>query len=271
MAKAVLKIRGIALTMLQETLRRRVLYVVAFMMLITLVIIISGQVALRMATESGETSIATGIREGFVRNVLGIWSSTAAVVLAIFLGAVGVSSEVTAKTIVNVLSRPVDRATYLMGRWIGTLAFLWAFQFLGILIALFIALAYDVRYSPLLWVGVANLFVSTLFFSGVSLGFSVFMPPVLAGGCTILISSLPGLVSDLTRHPRWIARVFADAAYYLAPATMPVDLIGGSFTRELVHPEYRLYFEVMAENFLYTVVVFILACAIFARRELRLR
>ena len=85
MAKAVLKIRGIALTMLQETLRRRVLYVVAFMMLITLVIIISGQVALRMAAESGETSIATGIREGFVQNVLGTWTSTVWLTIASLL------------------------------------------------------------------------------------------------------------------------------------------------------------------------------------------
>jgi ABC-type transport system involved in multi-copper enzyme maturation permease subunit len=39
--------------------------------------------------------------------ILGIWGS-AAIFLALFLGAIGVSSEIGAKTIVHVMSRPVE-------------------------------------------------------------------------------------------------------------------------------------------------------------------
>jgi len=269
-ARTAAKIRCIALTALQETMRRRVFYVVVILVVIVAAVMVGSMGFLRMARESGEKEIVSTITAGYVQNFLGIWQA-ATMFLAVFLGAVGISSEVTAKTLVNILSRPVDRAAYLTGRWLGTVIFLWAFQILGMLLALLLTRVFDVHFVSSLWFGFVNMFVDSLFLSGVSLGLSVVMPPILAGGFSIFLQILPGIAKNSTQHPRWILRGLANAAYYLSPATMPVDLIEESFTKELLHPNYGLYSRVLAENMLYAIAVFVLACAVFARREVRFR
>jgi ABC-type transport system involved in multi-copper enzyme maturation permease subunit len=264
------KIRAVATTAFQETLRRKVLYVVLVLMVLTGLITIASTVALRLATESGEAEMGDAIRSGVVASVLQMWSG-AAVFLAVFLGAVGLSSETTARTIVSVLSRPIDRWAYLTGRWVGVLSFLWAFQLAGVLITLGLTLVLHAKFAPTLWLGLVGLFVNSTLLSGVSLGLSVVTPPILAGIVAFLLPSLPSLADVFIKIPRWFARGPAFVAYYLAPAKMPVNLIGDSFKSEIIHPTYGLYSRVLVENLLYALVVFAIGCAIFSRRELKLR
>jgi len=270
MAKTTAKIRAITRIALQETLRRKVLYIVAVLVVLAMFTVGSGMFFLDLAKQAGETQTISSITSQFVEVVFGMWTA-GTLFLAVFLGAVGVSSEINGKTIVNVLSRPVERRAYLMGRWFGTVIFLFAFQILGVLIALLIGQIFDVRFSETTWLGIVEMFVDALFFSGVSLSLSVIMPPVPAGASALLLSMLPAMVSDLTKDPRWFLRLPALAAYYAGPARMPVSLISESFSKQLLHPDYALYIQVLAENLLYVVAVFIVGCVIFARRELRLR
>jgi ABC-type transport system involved in multi-copper enzyme maturation permease subunit len=268
MGKATTQIRALALNAFQEVLRKRVLYVAAILIVLVAIIIFSQIKLLEMAGEAGEST--GGISGNFVQQTLGLWNFAASL-LALFLRAVGLSSEITAKTIVHILSRPVDRTVYLAGRWLGVLAFLWAFELLGISLSLLIARIFDVHFAPIFWAGCAEVFVNVAFLSGISLGLSVVIPPVLAGSCAFLLTIVSGFLGDTLHHPQWILRILANAAYYLLPARMPEDLIAESFQKELLHPNFALYFQIMAENLGYTVVVFAIACVIFARRELRLR
>jgi len=269
-ARSLVQVRAIAVTAFQETLRRKVFYLVAILAIFIIAMVSSGRVLLQMATEAGEMDTAASVRSGMVQNILEVWQF-AAIVLALFLGAVGVSSEITAKTIVNVLSRPVGRAVYLGGRWVGVVTFLWLFQLIGILVALVVARIFDVRFVSTLWLGFAKMLVDTVLLSGVSLGLSVFMPPVVAGAGAFLLQMTPGLVKDYLQHPFGVVRILALALYYLSPASMPSNLIQESFTTQLLHSNSSLYSQVLFENLLYSAAVFIAACAIFARREPRLR
>lgn len=270
MADTTAKVRAIAATAFQETLRRKVLYVVLVLMIVIGLVTISSTIFLRLATEAGEAEMGDAIRSGVVSNVFGMWS-TASIFLAVFLGAVGLSSEMTTRTIVSVLSRPVERWAYLTGRWIGVLAFLWGFQLIGVVIGIGLALMFHAKFAPTLWLGLAGLFVNSTLLSGVSLSFSVVAPPILAGIGAFLVPSVPSLVEFFLGIPKWFIRWPALLAYFLSPAKMPVNLIGDSFSQELLHPAYGLYLRVLSENLLYTLAVFTVACAIFARRELKVR
>jgi ABC-type transport system involved in multi-copper enzyme maturation permease subunit len=264
------QIRAIAATAVQETLRRKVLYVIVFLVLLVGFISVSSATVLRMVAESGEKNIGDTVRASLVSSTFSLWVA-AAQFLALFLGAVGLSSETGAKTIVNVLSRPVDRSVYLIGRWTGLLAFLWGFQLAGIVLGLGMALAFRVPLASTLWIGLAGTFVQIALLSGVSLGLSVVMPPILAGGCAVLLQMLPALVQGLTHHPRWFIHAPAIAIYYLSPADMPVNLISASLSKQLLHPQFGLYGAVLAENLVYGVVVFAFGCLALRRREMRLR
>jgi ABC-type transport system involved in multi-copper enzyme maturation permease subunit len=247
-----------------------VLYVVAVLIILLVSAIGSGMVFLRMATEAGEFETASSISASFVRNTLGMWSS-GGMFLALFLGAIGISSEIHAKTIVHVLSRPVERSAYLAGRWLGILSFLTVFQLLGIALALLVAWIFNVGFTPTLWLGLAEILVGIFFLSGVSLSLSVVMPALPAGACAMILSIAPELVGKMTNDPRWYLKAPAYFAYYLGPADMPIDLVGESFSKQALNPDYALYTQVLIENLVYTLVVFTLAAALFSRKELRLR
>ena len=264
------KLRAIIWTSFQETLHRRVLYLVLILALIVIAMISSQMVYARLATEAGETEAVTRMARGLFQHILSAWDS-AAFFLALFLGAVAISSELKSRTIVTVLSRPVTRWTYLLGRWLGVLLFLWAFLLVGILGALLWGAIFNLNYGSLFWLGLLELFVKATFFSGVSIGLSVILPPPAAGAITFVLTILPMMVKDTMGHPLLIYRALSTLGYYLAPAHMQVDLIEESFKKEMVDPKYLLYGQVLVENLLYTVVVLLLAGAIFKRRELRLR
>lgn len=77
------KLRVIALNALQETLRRKVLYIVVFLTVIVLALTASQMVFLHMATAAGENKIAASVALKTVQAMLGIWSA-AAFFLALF-------------------------------------------------------------------------------------------------------------------------------------------------------------------------------------------
>jgi ABC-type transport system involved in multi-copper enzyme maturation permease subunit len=269
-AETIPKIRAVAATAFQDTLRRKVLWIVLALIMVIGFFMGSSMIVLRLASQAGEMEIGQSIRSSIVSGALNLWSG-ASVFLALFLGAIGLSSETSTRTIVGVLARPVERWAYLTGRWIGVLAFLWGFQLVGMSIALALTYALGVTFAPTLWLGLAGMFVNAALLSGVSLGLSVVAPPVLAGICAFLLPLLPVLVNPFLGVPNRLLRLPALVIYYLAPARMPADLVAGSFSKELVDPTYGLYAGVLAENFLYAVAAFALGCVLFARRELKLR
>lgn len=264
------KLRAIMLTSFQETLHRRVLYLVLILALIVIALLCSEMVYARMAEQAGETQVVSHMAKEHFERILDTWDF-AAFFLALFLGAVAISSELKSKTIVTVLARPVARWTYLLGRWFGVLLFLWAFLLVGILGALLWGALFHLHYGSLFWLGLADLFARATFLSGVSVGLSVVLPPVAAGSITFVLTILPMMVKSTMGHPFWYYRIPSFLAYYLAPARMRVDLIHDSLTKEMVDPKYFLYGQVLLENLLYTGAVLLIACVIFNRRELRLR
>jgi ABC-2 family transporter protein len=269
-AKPVAKIRAVAWTAFQETLRKRVFYVVLILTVLIGGLLASEMAFMRMASAAGETKIASSIGLQAFQGAIGTWVF-ATTFLALFLGSVGISSEISGKTIANVFSRPVERPVYLLGRGLGILTFVWAFLLIGLALALLVARIFDLHYTAMIWLGFVELFVGSLFSCAVSLGLSAALPPVLAGFGAFLLTIIPKMVESGVHHPFWLLRWLATAAYYAAPAAMPDDLVSESLTKELLHPDYALYLQVMGENLLYAAAVFTLACIVFSRRELKLR
>ncbi len=202
------KIWLIALTAWQETIRRQVFYIVLLIIVLVGAGIAAEQAALRMAAAAGETGAIADMHASFVKNTLMEWN-VAAIFLALFLGSVGLSSEIGKKTIVHVLTRPVSRSAYLVGRWSGVILFLWAFIAVGVAIALALAAAFGVSWTAMMSLAVLEMLVMALLYSGICLGLSTFLPPVLAGCCGFFLTLLPDLVENSLRNPTWIWRMLA--------------------------------------------------------------
>jgi len=266
----VVKLVAITVNAFQETLRRRVFYVVLLLTVLVVAGIGSEMFFLRMARKAGETQILLRVGTQLMQGILQTWN-VAAIFLAIFLGAIGVSSEISARTIVHVMSRPVERWVYLLGRWFGLLIFLWLFLLLGVCGALLVSAWLNVPFAPTLWLGFVEMYVSAMFYSGLALALSIVLPPVAAGAVAFFLSILPDILQNAIRDPRWLHRIPALVGYCLGPAKMPASLIAESFSKERVDTDYWLYARVLGENLLYVMAALILANFVFRRRELRVR
>jgi len=89
------KLLAITFTAFQETLRRRVFYLVLLLALLGIVTIGSEMFFMRMARQAGEAQMIVQIGNYFMNTIVGVWDF-AAFFLAFFLGAIGVSSEISA-------------------------------------------------------------------------------------------------------------------------------------------------------------------------------
>ena len=260
----------IAANTFREILRRKVIYVLLVLGLLLMVTWLRQLSLMDMASEAGEDEILLQMRAGQTMSFLGAWSACTAL-LGLFLGAVAISTEIRNQTIVPVLVTPIQRWTFLLGKWLGTQLFVCILLGLGVGLGLAIMQAFELEMNALLWVSFLEMFAYATLYTGVSLSLSVMLNPVLAGGVTLLLSAAPGMIEFLFRHPHWALKGLAAAVYYVGPAHMPTTLLSDSFERELLQPDYSLYARVIVENVLYAAAFLLAGCILFSRREIKLK
>ena len=260
----------IAANTFREILRRKVIYVLVLLGVLMMIIWLGQTSLMNMASEADEPEILLQMKTSQTRIFFGMWSSCTAF-LGLFLGAVALATEIRTQTIVPVLVRPIPRWAYLVGKWLGTQLFVCLLLGLGIGIGLVIMWAFELEMRPLLWFSMLEMFAGATLFTGVSLGLSVVLNPILAGGATLLLSSVPNMIELLFRHPHWALKGLAATVYYLSPAHMPTDLLADSFERELLQPDYALYARVIVENILYSMSFLLAGCILFSRQEIKLK
>lgn len=262
--------RILAINALEETLRRKALYILLFVGLLITLRGIYGLVYMGMAEYAGETELLTQMRGQFVLSMFATMG-LAGELLATFLGAVGLSTEIKHRTIVPVLSRPVGRASFFFAKWTGTVAFLILFVGIGAAAALAVSFHWGLHPSPLFALGVAEMILGVAIVSAVSLALSTLFHPVLAGGGALVIVHLPLLMAPWGDHPRAAVRVLVDGASYLSPARSPVALLESGLVKGLLDPDYALYLSVLAENAGYAFAAVLAGALVFRHRELRAR
>ena len=201
-------------------------------------------------------------------NAFTVWT-TASIYLGIGLASVVLSWELHERTIFTVLARPVARAEFLVAKWLAVLLMTLVFLAIGVIIGLLCAWDLDVQILPMLKVALTATVVSIVCFTAVSMMLSVFLTPVVTSVVGIFMVMAPDLVKPLFEHQWASIRALATVIYYAFPAGMPVSLINESFGKIALNPNYTLYFRVMLENLLYGAFAFLLAFAVFSRREIQ--
>lgn len=251
-------------------LRSKVLYLVLFLTVVIAALSVLPFLMIQMASEAGEAETVRGMQEQSVVGIFGFWSAATSA-LALFLGATAISSEVKAKTIVTVLSKPVDRWKFLVAKWVGIETFLLAFFAVGILVVATVILVFEAHVSTLFWLGVARGFLTVMILSTAALALSTVASPVFSGGLPILLSMVSEFAAMYSDGSTAVVRIVTKAFFLLMPAPMPRDLLAQGFSSEPLNPEWSLYFQVMLENAGYSLVLLGLACFFFSSRELRLK
>jgi ABC-type transport system involved in multi-copper enzyme maturation permease subunit len=255
------RIYHIARNTFREAVRDRVLYnLIAFALLLSGAAILVGQISIDI--------------ERLVVVDLGLSAvSLFGVVIAIFIGIGLVSKEIEKRTLYTVLSRPVRRWEFIVGKFCG-LAGTLIVNALFMAIGVFGALLYVAHKfgRPDAWIFVALYFIilEFLIICSLSLLFSSFSSPLLSAVFSFSLFVIGSFADDLRGFAaltHGFTRWFATAAAYLVPNFSALNVISN------VAHQQPLSLHLVVQNTLYvlfyTAMVMSGAVLIFERRNLK--
>ena len=260
-AAPVNRIFPIALNTFREAVRDRVLYnLVAFAVLMSGAAILVGQ-------------ISVGIEKLVVIN-LGLTAvSLFGVVISIFIGIGLVSKEIDKRTLYTLLSRPVRRWEFVVGKFfglVGTLVLNTFFMAIGVFGALLYVEHNFAR--PDAWVLVALYFIILQFVivTGLALLFSSFSSPLMSAVFAFSLFIVGAFAEDLrgfARMTKGITRWIATGAAYLVPNFSALNVITPVAHGQPVSGQLILYNTAYA--LIYATMTICGAVLIFERRNLK--
>ena len=203
------KLQALALNTFKEAVRNKVFYLLVVLGIATAL----SSIIISMLTIGDKVKVLKDVGLAAI--------DFFSVLIAIFTGINLVYKEIEKKTIYNILSKPISRSTFILGKFLGlALTLLVALVSMTLIFFLFLLLAtghFDYR----LFVYFGLLYLELLIITSISILFSSFSTPILSSIFTIALY-LIGTVSwtfnqfkDLLRTP--IEKTSAYFFYYILP------------------------------------------------------
>jgi ABC-type transport system involved in multi-copper enzyme maturation permease subunit len=252
-----MKIWAIAGITFKEAKRDRILYLLFFFA--ALGIIASRLLAL----------LTVGDRVKIIKDVGLASISLFGILMAILIGTGLVYKEIDKKTIYTLLAKPLHRAEFILGKFLGLVLTLFVMTLAMTVIFLAIVYAHTLRIEATLLVAIAYIFLELVLITAVAILFSSFSTPIL--------SSLFALAFTLIGHLSWgldiiIQRMAPGPGRTLVRVLYAVlpDLENFNFKTEVVHG-LPLPPAIFLSSFLYgvcyTAFLLGLAVLVFRRRD----
>ncbi|MBP6824418.1 MAG: ABC transporter permease subunit [Acidobacteria bacterium] len=257
-----LKIIAIALNTFRESVRDRVLYnLVLFVVLIVAAASVIGR-------------IAVGLEAKIIVDVGLSATSVFGLLIAIFIGIGLVSKEIEKRTVAVILSKPVRRSQFILGKYFGlclTLLVNTAAMAAAVMLALIFSKGGFDSAQLVLWPAAYLIFLELSVMTAVALLFSCFSSPALSALFTLLIFLIGRWSPDLKLFAETadseMTRIICRALYHLMP-----NLAGFNFINEAAYGE-SVPLRLLAGNTVYAVcyIAALLAAAvlIFGRRSFK--
>jgi len=251
-----MKVWAIAYNTFREAVRDKVLYSLLFFA----IALIAASVVLNRLAIGQQSKIITD---------LGLASiSLFGTLIAIFVGIGLVSKEIDRRTILTIVSKPVGRGRFLLGKYLGlvlTLAVevtIMAICFLGML-----AIYTDGRIGPAL-LAIGLIFAELCVVTAVALLFSSFSSAFLSGLFTIAIWIIGHMSADLRAFGQkagGAARPITEALYHVLPNLRNFDVKAQVVYGLPIPGDLVTY--VLLYGAVYVSLVLVAATLIFERRD----
>jgi ABC-type transport system involved in multi-copper enzyme maturation permease subunit len=200
-------------------------------------------------------------------NGLRTWSFLG-ILFGILLGSYALSAEVTAKTIITVLARPISRWELLLGKWIAIQVFGLMSLLVGVAIHLAAGSYLSVEFSSVLWLALLHAMVAIMLYSALAMALGTVMGPLVAAAISALFYLLPDFATFLMDDKRqWVHLLGTGMHWIVPPGFKSVFVNSVDATLALDHSALS---KNLVENLIYCAIFFVLGCIIFTRREVRL-
>ena len=255
------RIRAIAFNTFRETVRDRVLYNLVFFAL------------LLVATAPLMAQISIGVQRVLLINLSLTAISIFGIVISIFVGISLVSKEIEKRTLYPVLSRPVGRGEFIVGKYFG-LAGTLLVNTLAMAAGFYLELLLMARSSTCAdantLIGIYFLFLQFLIVIGLALLFSSFSSPLLSALFALSMFVVGTCAEDLRTFAsmsqgaqKWLAQITS----YLVPNLASLNVITRVAHDQLI-PAALVGYNTLY-TLLYATATVSGALLIFSRRNLK--
>ncbi len=252
-----MKILSIALNAFRENLREKLLY----NLVIFALLMIGSSIVISRLTLGDYERLILDIGLGSIN----IFS----VLIAIFVGIGLVSKEIEKKTIYTIVSKPVPRYEFLVGKFCGLAITLFVNTCVMVAGLLLVLWARSVPIELVLFKAITLIYLECLVVTAVALLFSTFSSATLSAIFTLAIYVIGHLSSDLRLFGKKfmgdVGRGFLDVLYYLLPNLERFNLKG--------HVIHHIHFAAtdmaltLTYGLLYAGLLLLLASLIFQKRD----
>ena len=255
------RIRAIAFNTFRETVRDRVLYNLVFFAL------------LLVATAPLMAQISIGVQRVLLINLSLTAISIFGIVISIFVGISLVSKEIEKRTLYPVLSRPVGRGEFIVGKYLGlagTLLVNTLAMAAGFYLELLLMARSSTRADANTLIGIYFLFLQFLIVIALALLFSSFSSPLLSALFALSMFVVGTFAEDLRTFAsmsqgaqKWLAQITS----YLVPNLASLNVITRVAHDQLI-PAALVGYNTLY-TLLYATATVSGALLIFSRRNLK--
>lgn len=259
--RAILAIAG---TTVGEAIRRRVLLIILLIGVLFLVV----APGLGVLSARSETVVMKGMMLGIIQ----LTSAVIAIVLTVYM----IPNEIERRTIYTILSKPVQRWQFLLGKYLGAVAALLMMMALmsAIMVFVFWIQQKDIQAAVTLIQAPAMYFVQMSLLAAVAIFFSTFVSPLvnffLTGGMYLLGSLFNPFFQSLEESsgtPQ-IAKVAAKIVNWVIP-----NFANYNVQNPLINPDQVIvnekvyYIQAASYGLFYIALLLVAGMLVFDRRE----
>ena len=252
-----MKIRAIASNTFKEAIRDRILYLLLFF------------AAVFIAFSRLLALLTVGDRVKIIKDVGMASLSLFGALMAILMGTGLVYKEIDKKTVYSILSKPIHRYQFLLGKYLGLILTLFIMLLLMSLIFLALVFFHTFTIEWKFLIAIVYIFIEICLITAVALLFSCFSTPILSSIFSLsfyLIGHTSwGLETTINKMKPGTGKILVQILYTFLP-----DLENFNFKTEVVHnlpipPEIFLY-SLLYGTF-YSVFLLALAMLVFRKRD----
>lgn len=254
------RILTIARNAFREAVRDRVLYnLILFVLLLTGSAIFLGELT---AGQEARVIVDLGLSASLIFGTF----------IAIFVGVSLVWKEIEKKTVYSVFSKPVGRAEFIIGKYLGLcLTLLVNVAVMGVGISLAEAYVGGAKYIPAIWGAISLIFLELTITTAVAIVFSSFSTPALSALLTFFVflighfsASLKDLAENLGSRS---AVIFFSAVYYALPNLAHFSFIANTASGQVT--PLTLLGSCALYAIVFDAVLLGIAVVIFSRRNFK--
>jgi ABC-type transport system involved in multi-copper enzyme maturation permease subunit len=254
------RVFSVARNTFREAVRDRVLYnLVLFVLLITAAAVFLGDLT---AGYEARVIVNMGLSAALVFGAF----------IAIFVGVSLVSKEIEKRTVYAILSKPLGRGEFIVGKYLGlSLTLLVNVVVMGAGISLALFYVQGKQFIPSVWCALALIFFELTILTATATLFSSFSSPALSALMTFFIFVIGHFSASLKEFAVALgsqsARVFFEALYYVLP-----NLSNFTFITPAAHGQFpSVGFTAAAAAYaaIYVVILLSASILIFSRRNFK--